>query len=375
MSNLLKYIHLLPDASFDTVQKHFTARNVVVKEEGPRYMLHPSQHKEHTYEHESPEFQQAMVEAVGTILNKDTNTLCCFGFPKTIEVSAESPPPDSNGKFVVSPYTPGTLIRAYWTPSGWRISTNAVMNAYDSYWGSLKSFGDLVAESLGGVHFAQATALVNQLHQHCSYQFILQQATPPVLHHIGTYDNEQHKYVTQVLPGYEEQPSAKITCNTFADILQLAATKPDEYPNGVIFYPLDGMEVVRYKMLTEAFSERRTLLGNTPNLHLRYLECCAEGTSALLVQEYPHVVPYVTAVNTAMNQAVVEIHEAYIKRFVKREITITEVNYYYRPMVSKLHGLYHQTHQKTTYQTVRNTLLESHPKAILFILKGAKVLL
>lgn len=376
MSNLVKYINSLPDTSFAAVQKHFVVRNVIVKEEGSRYLLLPNQSKEQIYAHETPEFQQAIEQAVGTILTKDTNTICCFGFPKTTEVpsSAEAGAGAAAGPYLVSKYVPGTLIRAYWTQSGWRISTTAVMNAYDSYWGSEKSFGEMVADSLGGKHFAQATELVSELREHCSYQFILQQSesSPPVLHHIGTYDNINHKYVSQVLTNYP--PIMTVTCDTLEDIRALLAFNA----HGVIFYPqaAEADQAPRYKMLTSTFSAHRALLGNTPDLYLRFIECWTEGTTAQLMQKHPQFVPIGAAVMNGVNQAVVNLHEAYMKRFVKKEVSMAGVNYFYRPFISQLHSLYHQKkYEKTTYDTVHKLLLGSHPKVILFLLKGAQLLI
>jgi hypothetical protein len=371
MSYLVNYINSLPDTSFAAVQKHFTVRNVVVKEEGPRYLLLPNQSKEQIYAHETPEFQQAIEQAVGTILTKDTNTICCFGFPKTTEVSSAeaSTALAAAGPYLVSKYVPGTLIRAYWTQSGWRISTTAVMNAYDSYWGSEKSFGDMVAESLGGKHFAQATELLSELREHCSYQFILQ---PGVLHHIGTYDNINLKYVSQVLTNYP--PIMTVTCDTLEDIRALLALNA----HGVIFYPqaAEASQAPRYKMLTSTFSAHRALLGNTPDMYLRFIECWTEGTTAQLMQTHPQFVPIGAAVMNGLNQAVVSLHEAYMKRYVKKEVTMLGVNYYYRPFISQLHSQYHlnKKYEKTTYDTVYKHLLSSHPKVILFLLKGAQLL-
>jgi len=182
--------------------------------------------------------------------------------------------------------------------------------------------------------------------------------------------------VSQVLADYP--PIVSVTCDTVEDIRALLAAKPLEYAHGVIFYPqaAESSQAPRYKMLTSTFSAHRALLGNTPDLYLRFLECWTEGTTAQLTQEHPQFVPIGATVMKGLNHAVVYLHEAYMKRYVKKEVTMSGVNYYYRPFLSRLHSLYHQNkYEKTTYNTVHKLLLSSHPKVILFLLKGAQLLI
>jgi hypothetical protein len=363
MSQLLEYINSLPDSSFDSgVKAHFEALGLEVKEEGPRYMLVlKAQAQAH-----------AIKQAVGTILTKDTNLVCCMGFPLTVDAACEIPPMEA-GPFVVSNYVNGTLVRAYYASDCWKLSTNCVINAYESFWGSEMSFGDMVDDCLQEQFSKSSLATV--LNPAYSYQFMLQHPKDchnhpaPLLHHIGTFNNTTLQYVhrDEVLNHPKVvswKPSQ--TMETFAKVQQhvlaLAAT-------GVIFHPQGQETTARYKLLHPAFEARRALLGNTPDFHLRYLECLATGTGPYFLCEFPHMLPLAITVQKALMAVTRDVHALYLEKFIKKNLTVP-VLYAYRPILYALHGLYKQTRQKITYQVVQGLIQSYHPPKQLFIFKS-----
>lgn len=380
MANLIKYIAGLSNQSFAAIEDHFSRRNVEVKDEGgSRYMLIAG--KNVSYTHEPVDFQLAVTEAVGTILVKETNALACFGFPNTIDLTPQlliSP-----GPYAVTEYVDGTLIRAYCLDSkDWYLSTNCVINAYNSYWGSAKSFGDLFDQCLfgvdSGVHFANSS-FAAKLNPKCSYQFILK-ADSSVLCHIGTFDHILLQYVDvegAIDGGVQAVKASGTVYETVADIQ--AAVENDNYNGqGVIFYPQAGAptQAPRYKLLSQKFSKQRALLGNTPDLHLRSLQCLAEGTDSQLLQEFAHVPKITRAMAVVQEKLAViikEVHALYIEKYVKRNRLIT-IDYYYKPIMRALHGHYRHTRQKITRELVKNTINSYHPRRQLFILNGLDLL-
>ena len=369
MAQLLQYINLLPEGSaFEQVKAHFEARSVEVKEEGPRYMLVLKAQAAPNH---------AMGQTVGPILTKDTNTICCVGFPTTMDAGEEpvaAAAAAAGGPFVVSNYLNGTLIRAYYASNCWKMSTNSVMNAYESFWGSQMSFGDMVDDCLQEQFSKSSLAAV--LNPRYSYQFMLQHPTDcynhptPLLHHIGTFDNTTLQYVhrDEVL-NHPKVVSVKPsqTLQTFAEVQQYVLDS--KALAGIIFHPQGQETTVRYKLLHPAFKTRRALLGNTPDFHLRYLECLAEGSQQFFLSEFPHMLPLAVTVQQALLVVIKDVHALYLEKFVKKNLTVP-VLYAYRPILYALHGLYKQNRQKITGQVVQGLIQSYHPRKQHFILKS-----
>lgn len=361
MSQLLQYINSLPDTSFEAVKAHFEAQNMEVKEEGPRYMLL------------SPTIQTIQTIQTGTILTKDTNCICCVGFPSTVDALENRP--TEPGPFVVTNYLNGTLIRAYYASDCWKLSTNRVMNAYDSFWGSKMSFADMLDDCLQEKFSKSSLAAV--LNTQYSYQFIVQHPKDafnhqiPLLFHIGTFNNTTLQYVhrDEVLhhPKVVSAVTQEHTFETFEKIQEFVHV--NQSAQGVIFFPQGQETTVRYKLLNPTFQARRNLLGNTPNFHLRYLECLAAGSEKHFLYEFPHMLPLAIAVQQGLLTVMKDVHALYMEKYIKQN-KLVPVLFAYRPILYALHGYYMKTHQKITKKIVSNTLYSYHPRRQFYILNS-----
>jgi hypothetical protein len=142
-----------------------------------------------------------------------------------------------------------------------------------------------------------------------------------------------------------------------------------------VFYPsfCVDTQLPRYKLLDENYVKRRKLIGNTPNMYLRYLECKAEGTDAELLKEFPAVRFYSSWVDKCLTTIAKTIHLSYSEKFIMKNKSAS-INFYYRPIIYELHGNFMKTQQKVTYQVVHKLLTSSHPKRINFILNGLKLI-
>ena len=67
-----------------------------------------------------------------------------------------------------------------------------------------------------------------------------------------------------------------------------------------------------------------------------------------------------------MDRAIRVIHQAYMNRYVHRQVVHLPKTIYV--MIRKCHNRYRETREKTTYTTIRAILLEQQPRHILLLL-------
>jgi hypothetical protein len=363
--HLITYIQSLADTSFEAVKTCLTEKGFRIHDEGPLYMVCGGTSTD-----------VFSIGAVGTILNKETHELVCYGFPKTIDMESTDNVPFS-GKIVLSEYIDGSLIRAFYDGTSWRLSTNNVINAYNSYWISEESFGQLFDNCLGDSSNFSTSFLAGSLDKDCSYQFIvchpkvhLDGVTNPTIYHAGTYCVKTHSYVDRSVTGDITKPKSEviqISDETSCGSLLLLST----FSKGYIMYSVDDEKTQspRFKVLSPEYSARRKLLGNTPNLYLRYLECLADGTAGEFKSSFPNLGSYSDTVETCLDRITKDVFDIYVHKFMKKNKGAF-INFYLRPFVYELHGNFMKTQKKVTVEIVKETFMKYHPKRINFILNG-----
>ena len=364
---LITYIQSLADTSFEAVKAHFTEKGFRIHEEGPLYMICQGTATDDTSYND---------HTIGTILNKDTHSLVCYGFPKThdLEVTSEVP---FKGKIVTSEYIEGTLIRAFYDGYMWRLSTNNVINAYNSYWLSEKSFGHLFDSCLGDSSNFSTSFLANSLDKDCSYQFMvchpevhLDGVDSPTIYHVGTYCLKTHSYVTRQVSSTISKPLS-ITVDHSGEDMMTCDKLLSPFSKGYIMYSIDDQnsQTPRFKVLNPQYAVRHKLLGNTPNMYLRYLECLAEGTADQFKTTFPNLTVYSVKVDSYLDRISKDVFDIYVHKFMKKNKE-TFINFYLRPFVYELHGNFMKTQKKVTLDIVKETFVKYHPKRINFILNG-----
>jgi hypothetical protein len=363
--HLITYIQSLADTSFEAVKTHLIEKGFRIHDEGQLYMICAGT--------SSDDISNG---AIGTILNKETHELVCYGFPKTIDMEITDNVPFS-GKVVCSEYIDGSLIRAFYDGNSWRLSTSNVINAYNSYWISEKSFGQLFDNCLGDSSNFSTSFLANSLDKNCSYQFIvchpkvhLDGVSSPTLYHAGTYCVKSHSYVDRSVTGDITKPKSEVieippetSCGS---ILLLSS-----FSKGYIMYSVDDEKTQspRFKVLSSEYSARRKLLGNTPNMYLRYLECLADGKATEFKSSFTNLSAYCDTVEASLDRIAKEVFDIYVHKFMKKNKEVF-INFYLRPFVYELHGNFMKTQKKVTEDIVKETFMKYHPKRINFILNG-----
>ena len=381
MSQITNYIRSLPEQSFESIKTHFTDMGCKISEDGERYMISIPIELDTT---DKPFLHYA----VGTIFSKNTNELLCFGFPKTIEMNKDSFPIE--GSFYASEYIVGTLLRAYWDGTIWRLTTNGNMNAYESYWISSKSFGELFDACLSRIYKSPTifsrSPLVEKLNKSYCYQFLLSDPTvhlhqniKPYIYHVGTFNLTTNSYINTVVSSTLHTPIV----HTFNNKEELEAhLVQNREVLGYIVYTDVNSQTPRYKYLKDSFAKMKELLGNTPNMYLRYLECKYEGREIELLMNVPSIRYYSSWIEKCLSEITTTAYSLYVEKYIKRQ-TEMFINYFYRPILHDLHMKYNElrtanpddkSKAKITMTIVHDIIHKYHPKRLHFILNGLKYL-
>jgi hypothetical protein len=178
-----------------------------------------------------------------------------------------------------------------------------------------------------------------------------------------------HSYVTRpVFSGISspftitvDLPEESMTCDKLLS----------PFSKGYIMYLEEDQktQTPRFKVLNTEYAVRRKLLGNTPNMYLRYLECLANGTATEFKTTFPNLSSYSVKVETCLENITKDVFDIYVHKFMKKNKEVF-INFYLRPFVYELHGNFMKTQKKVTLDIVKETFMKYHPKRINFILNG-----
>jgi hypothetical protein len=373
MSLLSAYIKTLPFSAFPDVKDHFLAKHCRVLEFGNSYMIVAPNV---VHESESADFRAAMLHAVGTILAKGSNVIQCFGFPKTKEIAPGELSID--GPVFATEYLAGTLVRAFFDGYYWRLSTNGAIDAYDNYWISSRSIGNLFDECLVKIYNMNASfaysPLAGKLNKDYTYQFVLQHPEVhlemierPYIYHIATFDNKALRYVELANADRLPRPLSGTFDNMTEFLEHYNKTKCDGF---TLCAAGDAdSQTRRFKIIKPDHAHKIKLLGRTSNLYLRYLECKAEGLDRDLVRNFPGMRYYATAVERFLHEIAHETNALYAAKYIGRNYNL-EINYYLRPIINALHIDYQRTRVRVSPGAVLTLLASYHPKRINFLLNG-----
>lgn len=375
MSSITAYIRSLPIQGFEIVRDHFTNKHCRVLDNEWSYMIVPS--SDYTvFAQESPEFRAAIEEAVGTIFRKHDNALLCFGYPKTHELTETSVCP-IEGRIAAYQYLGGTFIRAYFDGYYWRLATNGAIDAYNNYWISKKSIGQLFDECISRIYHKQCyfadSPLAHKLDVNCTYEFILQHPEihleifdRPFISHIGTFDNRRHIYVHGETGIH---PPLMTYFNNFEEVVSDLKTQDRTLGYVLVSASNENTQTPRFKIIHQDYKRKLALLGRTSNLYLRYLECKAERTDKELLKEFPGIRHYSSWVEKSLSSMSRSIYQVYVEKYIKKRPE-TFVNYYYRPIITALHQYHKRTGIRIGEDSVYGEINSYHPKRINFLLNG-----
>ena len=269
----------------------------------------------------------------------------------------------------------GTVIRVYYHQEEWHLSTSSRLDAFASTWASDQSFGHQFEEWVETVSGVPLDIFLCSLRRDRKYFFLL----PTVgINRLGKSPREEthmHRiYLVAIETDTHELlfgprlPRDETNLWSYAREWSVASieewmTLAEQFN---LMYYRSATQLV--KCMTESYTERCALRNNQINILHRYLELYQaeeHDRCDALRNMYPEM-DFETLLFDKMDRAIRVIHQAYMNRYVHRQVVHLPKTIYV--MIRKCHNRYRETREKTTYTTIRAILLEQQPRHILLLL-------
>lgn len=299
-------------------------------------------------------------------------------FPETVEVSAAEYALDDPEKIFFPSYEV-TLIRVFLHGGVWHLTTTRKLDAFDSYWGSAKSFGAYFQETVEQISGIPLDAFLQSLKQDQVYFFLLPThdeqrigvaRTPraPKLF-LGGIEKGGEALYGDKLPSDERNIWEYLQPLKFDSeaalrqyIADRRAAREDVETTGVIHCAATGFT----RVLAADYLELYRLRNNEPNVQARYISLlCAREDGPARAFKKQH--PLLRFVEKDLARLVDKMYKIYLERYIRK-------NYYkVHPvahfLLKKCHAVYHERREPMSKSVVRATLLtEVRQGAILSLL-------
>lgn len=269
----------------------------------------------------------------------------------------------------------GTVIRVYYHQEQWHLSTSSRLDAFASTWASDQSFGHQFEDWVETVSGVPLDIFLCSLRQDRKYFFLL----PTMgINRLGKSPrDETHLYRIYLVAIETEKhellfgprlPRDETNLWTYArewivESIEQWIRLAEEFN---LMYYRSPTELV--KCMTQSYSDRCALRNNQVNILHRYLELyrTADHTRCDALRDMYPEMDFETLLFDKMDRAIRIIHQAYMNRYVHRQVVHLPKAIYV--MIRKCHNQYRETRGKTTYTTIRTMLMQQQPRHILQLL-------
>ena len=329
----------------------------------------------------STEDHPIMRHIVGTVVDKSTNRIVGYGFPRTDEIIVD---PSTAKKIIeaslenenledcqVIRYVEGVKLTVYHAAEKWRISTNKSIDAHNAYWRNPISFGKQFLDALALVNHGAAEQLITNskegpFHRGISYTFILTKPAHLQSHYTDVSDlilaaSVTVPSVSSVPPDVDDigvpRPE-KLKIKSVEDILRLLDFQTCCVP-GLIFH--SNQSERRLKFLTDTYVSFKDIGGNHSNVKFQYLTIRGEEAKRqMFLQFYPQFVNTSLGVDASLYLIARKLFDMYVRYWIHK---------YPRPQFAHpvfaqlkcIHSEHLNTRVKTTFQVVYNHLVSQSP--------------
>lgn len=307
----------------------------------------------------------------GLIFNGDNSVFNSLGFtPEYNESEKElltdhTKNPVENYKFF--PSEEGTLIRVFYY-NKWYVSTHRKLDAFNSRWGSQKSFGEIFVDSLKAVGYEDLDDLFSKLNQDYMYLFFIRNtlqnkivSNPPneetsAAYYVGNINSSGFFSFPSGNLDFPQQQSIEFE-NWDKVFEYVKQVNPKEKQGVLAFYKDNSGNVSQFKIVNSMYQILTQVRGNEPNLILRYLQVRSHPIYSKMIYDlYPeHVNSFINTENIIIKISK-NIHNAYVSRFVNKNYTVVSQEEYV--IIKECHGWHIQDRKnnKVTLSQVVNCL-------------------
>ncbi len=343
-----------------------------------------------SYSHCTDDSSEAVKQCRGVVLDGDKIVSRMFGYTKEYTEQDEDAIRAElslyDGQMYMVPALEGTIVRLFYSHNRWFLSTFRKLDAYNSRWGSDKTFGELFQKALLNeyTHYnpkfnETLGALEDPAHlfdRFCSilntentYTFIIQTTTetrqvckgqdPQRMWFMGLFDKDGNFHPTaEDVPISSHFEKCK---NATVDIIMNRVKITDiSYHQGVMVYLPNNTQI---KIAHSSYAELQAIRGNTPSIVSRYMEVYNdEQTKNMLRTMYPERIWQFNTIDANIKNICGYIHRVYIGRYIKKQYIFVHplLNY----LLKELHTSYFQSKSPVTLDTVE-ALIRRQPGKII----------
>ncbi len=299
----------------------------------------------------------------GIIMEKGTNKIICYTFPKGVEMEGVDPKIDQT-KSHLEIAIEGALIRLFHYNDMWIVSTKKCINAKRAKWLTHKSFEEMFQEVfpmeiLGGLDVNESYSFILC---HPENSMVVQYPTAQ-LYHIST------RNMTTMMECEKDIGIAKVPRHGDISILSTLSTTTDLTMEG---YMLVDENFNRQKFMSPIYKRAREVWGNTNYRFFRYLELRKEGNDKMV--EYLTFFPGDQVKFMGYEQEIIalaqEILQVYLDRHVHRNGV--EIPQYYKRLIYDLHGEFLKTRVMTNLPKVMEWIEKLDAKLVCFLYNKSK---
>ena len=293
---------------------------------------------------------EGVKQARGIILEKETNNVMCYSLDKFEDKNDLINTDDIDG-WEFEDAIDGTQIRLYYYDSKWISTTARRIDSKKSKWNYVKTFYEL---------FEDVEQLINYelLNKDYTYTFILKHienrivssVTKNELIHIHTRNN---KTLEEVDVDIKVPKPRKFQFVSFDDFIT-DINKLDFENKGYVVKCSNK----RYMFQSKEYEEVRDLKGNHLNINYNYLELLKNNKLDDFLGYFPEFQIKFQSVIQKIDELGVKLHNLYIQKNIRKEITLNDISKDYRKILYNLHGVYINERTVITKEIVTNYIYE-----------------
>lgn len=226
---------------------------------------------------------------------------------------------DEDTVVAVSRAVEGAMVTIY---AGDRLSTARRSDAYNSFWGSSKSFGELFDECFP--NWRDEMAKLSEAERKYSYTFFITHpdiyyVAPNQLHmgpsvtHIATYDGMNLVECPPTL-GVQTAEKFHMTVRDVMNFMHSEKVNRSQYHG--IYVVVNGLT---YKFIRADYHQRLQIRGNTPDIQGRYLDLRRNDSEMLrqFIEMFPDQWNIFADIEYQLDQIYGMLHWAYRQRYIK----------------------------------------------------------
>ncbi|HEY9706035.1 MAG TPA: hypothetical protein V6C58_26605, partial [Allocoleopsis sp.] len=154
--------------------------------------------------------------------------------------------------------------------------------------------------------------------------------------------------------------------NPLKKTLEEAKFDVKKFEENYMVYINTDSECIRIKLLNDTYLRGRNLLGNTPNIFLRYIELMSIGdidSLSLIKQKFPHFTKKFHVIQILFHKTCIDILNSYHIRYTNGDFSI-QINKNHWITVNQLYSDFLNDNKKVSYGTVKKKLLSLYPKTL-----------